>query len=77
MDTLYEDQYFFLIVGWREINQQDATNPMFMIKLLSQHFSGIIMPIIRWTVTFTQYTQLTTQLHTTIASATSAEHHMQ
>ena len=28
-------------------NQQDATNPMFIIKLLSQHVSGIIMPIIR------------------------------
>jgi hypothetical protein len=24
-------------VGWRERNQQDATNPMFIIKLLSQH----------------------------------------
>jgi hypothetical protein len=36
-------------VGWREINQQDATNPMFIIKLLSQHISGIIMPIIRRT----------------------------
>jgi len=34
-------------VGWREGNQQDATNPMFIIKLLSQHVSGIIMPIIR------------------------------
>ena len=33
-------------VGWREINQQDATNPMFIIKLLSQHVTGIIMPII-------------------------------
>ena len=30
----------------REKNQQDATNPMFIIKLLSQHVSGIIMPII-------------------------------
>jgi len=28
-------------------NQQDATNSMFIIKLLSQHVSGIIMPIIR------------------------------
>jgi hypothetical protein len=28
-------------------NQQDATNSMFNIKLLSQHVSGIIMPIIR------------------------------
>jgi len=35
------------VVVWREINQQDATNPMFIIKLLSQHVSGIIMPIIR------------------------------
>ena len=34
-------------VGWRELNQQDATNPMFIIKLISQHVSGIIMPIIR------------------------------
>jgi len=30
-------------------NQQDATNLMFIIKLLSQHVSGIIMPIIRRT----------------------------
>jgi len=36
-------------VGWREINQQHANNPMFIIKLLSQHVSGIIMPIIRRT----------------------------
>jgi len=28
--------------GWREINQQDATNPMFVIRLLSQHVSGTI-----------------------------------
>jgi len=28
-------------------NQQDATNSMFIIKLLSQHVSDIIMPIIR------------------------------
>ena len=27
-------------VGWREINQQDATNPMFITKLLSEHVSG-------------------------------------
>ena len=27
-------------------NQQDATNLMFIIKLLIQHVSGIIMPII-------------------------------
>ena len=38
-----------LIVGWRDRNQQDATNMMFIIKLLSQHVSGIIMPIIRRT----------------------------
>jgi len=31
------------------MNQQDATNPMFIIKLLFQHVSGIIMPIIRRT----------------------------
>jgi len=36
-------------VGWRERNQQDATNPMFIIKLLSQPVSGIIVPIIRRT----------------------------
>jgi len=30
-------------------DQQDATNSMFIIKLLSQHVSGIIMPIIRRT----------------------------
>jgi len=36
-------------IGWRERNQQDATNPMLIIKLLSQHVSGIIMPIIRRT----------------------------
>jgi hypothetical protein len=34
-------------LGRRERNQQDATNLMFIIKLLSQHVSGIIMPIIR------------------------------
>ena len=33
-------------LGWRERNQQDATNLMFIVKL-SQHVSGIIMPIIR------------------------------
>ena len=33
-------------IGWKERNQQDATNLMFIIKLLSQHVSGIIMPII-------------------------------
>ena len=36
-------------VGWRERNQQDATNSMLIIKLLSQHVSGVIMPIIRRT----------------------------
>ena len=49
---LYTDTKTFLTslaIGWRERNQQDATNPMFIIKLLSQHVSGIIMPIIRWT----------------------------
>jgi len=33
----------------REKNQQDATNLMFIIKLLSQHVSGIIMPFLRRT----------------------------
>jgi len=37
------------LLGWRERNQQVATNPMFIIKLLSQHVSDIIMPIIRRT----------------------------
>ena len=36
-------------VGWREWNQQDATNLMFIIILLSQHVCGIITPIIRRT----------------------------
>ena len=36
-------------VEWRDRNQQDATNLMFIIKLLSQHVSDIIMPIIRRT----------------------------
>jgi len=35
--------------GWRERNQQDATNLMFIIKLLSQHVSDITMPIFRRT----------------------------
>jgi len=30
--------------GWRVRNQLDATNLMFIIKLLSQHVWGIIMP---------------------------------
>ena len=48
-------EYFRLLwpcimnVGWRERNQQYAINLMFIIKLLSQHVSGIIMPIIRRT----------------------------
>ena len=32
-----------------ERNQQDATNLVFIIKLLSEHVSGIIMPISRRT----------------------------
>ena len=39
----------WMTLGWRERNQQDATNLMFIIKLLSHHVSGIIMPIIRRT----------------------------
>jgi len=57
---------------------------MFIIKLLSQHVSGIIMPTIRRTrPCITAYgvlhwlCWLTTELHTTTASTTSAEHHMQ
>ena len=61
-------------VGWRERNQQDATKLMFIIKLLSQHVSGIIMPIIRRTQAVC--TQLASQFHTTTAITTSAEHHM-
>jgi len=36
-------------VGWRQRNKQDATNLTFIVKLLSQHVSGIIMPIFRKT----------------------------
>ena len=35
--------------GWRKRNQQDATNLVFIIKLLSQHVSGFIMSIFRRT----------------------------
>ena len=34
-------------VGWRERNQQDATNLVFIVKLLYQYVSGIIIPIFR------------------------------
>jgi len=37
------------LIGWRERNQKDATNLMFIIKLLSQHVSGINVPIFRRT----------------------------
>ena len=47
---------FLYSIGWRERNQQDATNLMFIIKHLSQHVSGIIMPVISRTVTFTVHT---------------------
>ena len=90
-------------IGWRERNQQDATNLMFIIKLLSQHVSGIIMSIIRRTRVCTAaygvlhwlwwlclcgagtravctvkvtVRLLASQLHTTTAITTSAEHHM-
>jgi len=33
-------------VGRRERSQQDATNLLFIVKLLSQHVSDIIMPIL-------------------------------
>ena len=42
-------QYNIFPLGWRERNQKDETNLMFIIKLLSQHVSGIMMPIIRRT----------------------------
>ena len=54
-ETCFTSPKFFPVkrekstLGWRERNQQDATNLMFIIKLLSQHVSGIIMPIIRRT----------------------------
>jgi hypothetical protein len=65
----------YLILGWREINQQDAINPIFIIKLLSQQVSGIIMPIISGSrLCISVYGFLP---HTTTASTTSAEHHAQ
>ena len=51
-------------VGWRERNQQDATYLVFIIKLLSQHVSGIIMPIFRRTRLCTTCTHPTHHLHT-------------
>ena len=42
----------FVYIGWKERDQQDATNLMFIIKL-SQHASGNIMPIIRRTIVWT------------------------
>jgi hypothetical protein len=44
-------------LGWRERDQQDATNLMFIIKLLSQHVSGIIKPIIRRTLHIPSHTR--------------------
>ena len=44
----YKIDYLYKL-GWRERNQQDAANPMFIIKLLSHRVTGIIMPIIRRT----------------------------
>ena len=120
LDALWvsEQKYIYKSKVKRE-NQQDANNSMFIIKLLSQHVSGIITPIIRrirpcfsacgvlpgcvgcgwlwccgaaswavctvWrllsrTVTSTQCTRLTMQLHktTTIHSLhTQEEHRMQ
>jgi len=38
-----------ILAGWRERNQQDATNLIFIMKLLFQHVSGINMPIFRRT----------------------------
>ena len=42
-------------IGWRERNQQDVTNLMFIIKLIST-CSGIIMPIIMRTRVCTVHT---------------------
>ena len=39
----------FCSFWWRKRNQKDATNLMFVMKHVSQHVSGIIMPIIRRT----------------------------
>jgi len=46
---LWQPEFFCLawIFNVKRENQQDATNSMFIIKFLSQHVSGIIMPIIR------------------------------
>jgi len=53
-------------------NQQDANNPMFIIKLLSQHISGIIMPIIRRTRPCT--TESNSNLHTVHTAYDPAPH---
>jgi len=47
--VLTQKVYVFCVVlcKVKRENQQDATNSMFIIKLLSQHVSGTIMPIIR------------------------------
>ena len=52
MDCKYNSFRFNHVTVHRENkvkrgNQQEATISMFIIKLLSQHVSGIIMPIIK------------------------------
>jgi hypothetical protein len=37
------------VQGWREKSQQDSTNLIFIIRPLSQHVSGITMPIFKRT----------------------------
>ena len=54
-DTLSVRLLVIHTVEWRERDQQDATNLMFVIKLLSQHVSGIIMPIRRTRVCTAAY----------------------
>jgi len=72
-------------VGWRDRNQQYATNPLFIIKLLSQHVSDIIMPIIRrtrvWTAAYgvlhwLWWLWLCGAGKRAVCTAHSAEHHM-
>ena len=51
--TFGQSKFSDILTGMVEREKQDATNLMFIIKLLSQHVWGIIMPIIRRTRVFT------------------------
>ena len=51
MNNIYDKQYNFRLlwpcimhVGWRERNQQDATNPMFIIKIYLNMFRASLRP---------------------------------